>query len=71
MKRSEMVAIIANEIEGYMNPSSAHRVADKLLKKLEKQGMLPPRHFKGNPLDMEEPHMPGYHGLNGWENEQK
>lgn len=42
MKRSKMQSIISNEIEGYVNPTSAYRIADEILKAIEEAGMLPP-----------------------------
>ena len=42
MKRSEIVNLIYNHIDGYMNPTTSYHVAVKLLEKIEKAGMLPP-----------------------------
>lgn len=42
MKRSRVVDLINNQIEGYMNPSSSRYTAEKILRSLEEVGMLPP-----------------------------
>lgn len=48
MKRSEMIAIIAREIGGLINPSSETLICEKLLSKIESAGMTPPERKNPN-----------------------
>jgi hypothetical protein len=64
MKRSEMIALMIKEL-----PFVKEKKMEKLLDLIEKQGMLPPKHYNVPDEEQEEPTQRGYHGLNGWEPE--
>lgn len=65
MKRSEIVNLINNQIEGYMNPSSSRYTAEKILLKIEEVGMLPPHKEESTYGDCYRDHV----NMCQWENE--
>ena len=72
MKRSEIVSLINNQIEGYMNPSSSRYTAEKILRTIEEAGMLPPTHailHEGSSFDEDGEELINGSFSNEWESE--
>ena len=66
MKRSRVVDLINNQIEGYMNPSSSRFIAEKILRTMEEVGMLPPSYIYHN----DSPDVFNNDEINEWESEE-